>query len=372
MATGTLPPGFNGLQYIASYPDLIQSLGANRAAGEQHYLAVGQAEGRATDTFDLLRYLDNNPDVEAAFGTSGDGATIHYIRQGFFEGRTDDPPAGLPPGFNGLQYIASYPDLIQSLGADRFAGEQHYLSCGQAEGRAPDTFDLARYLDNNPDVAAAFGSNSSAATIHYIEQGFFEGRTDDPPAGPAAPLRRPAIHRVLSRPDPGARRRPLRRRAALPRRWAGRGPPDRYLRRGALPGQQPRPEGRARYQQHRPPPRTTSSSGFAEGRTDDPPPGLPPGFSGLQYIASYPDLIEAIGADRLAGEQHYLQAGQAEGRAARHLQHSAIPRELPGRRGRVRQQRRCGHRYTSSSMATSKAARMMRRQPAQAATDFLF
>src|SRR5688500_2016326 len=99
MATGTLPPGFNGLQYIASYPDLIQSLGANRAAGEQHYLAVGQAEGRAPDTFDLLRYLDNNPDVEAAFGSSGDGATIHYIRQGFFEGRTDDPPAGLPPGF---------------------------------------------------------------------------------------------------------------------------------------------------------------------------------------------------------------------------------------------------------------------------------
>ena len=31
--------------------------------------------------------------------------------------------ATLPPGFDGLQYIASYPDLIQKLGADRFAGD---------------------------------------------------------------------------------------------------------------------------------------------------------------------------------------------------------------------------------------------------------
>ena len=127
MAPGTLPPGFNGLQYIASYPDLIQSLGADRAAGERHYLRTGQGEGRAADTFDLLRYLDNNPDVAAAFGARGDGATIHYIQQGFFEGRNDDPPPGLPAEFNGLQYIASYPDLIQTIGADRFAGEKHYL-----------------------------------------------------------------------------------------------------------------------------------------------------------------------------------------------------------------------------------------------------
>ena len=31
-------------------------------------------------------------------------------------------------------------------------------------------------------------------------------------------------------------------------------------------------------------------------------------FDGLQYIASYPDLIEAFGADAAAGRQHYLQS----------------------------------------------------------------
>jgi hypothetical protein len=98
VATATLPPGFNGLEYIASYPDLIRALGANRAAGEQHYLTIGQAEGRATDTFDVVRYLENYPDLQAAFGTDGTAATTHYIRRGFAEGRNDDPPAGLPPG----------------------------------------------------------------------------------------------------------------------------------------------------------------------------------------------------------------------------------------------------------------------------------
>ena len=34
----------------------------------------------------------------------------------------------------------------------------------------------------------------------------------------------------------------------------------------------------------------------------------------LQYIASHPDLIRALGVDETAGERHYLQSGQAEGR----------------------------------------------------------
>jgi hypothetical protein len=222
MATATLPPGFNGLQYIASYPDLIRALGANRAAGERHYLSHGRAEGRAPDTFDLPRYLDNNPDVAAAFGSGTSAATVHFIQFGFAEGRNDDPPPGLPPRFDGLQYIASHPDLIQAL--DRFGGERHYLAHGQAEGRARDTFDTERYLDNNPEVEAALGTGSTAATTHYIR------------------------------------------------------------------------------------------FGFAEGRTDDPPTGFPPGFDGLQYIASYPDLIQALGADRFDGERHYLAHGQAEDR----------------------------------------------------------
>ena len=52
-----LPAGFDGLQYIASNPDLIAAFGANRAAGEAHYLNFGHNEGRAVDTFSETQYL---------------------------------------------------------------------------------------------------------------------------------------------------------------------------------------------------------------------------------------------------------------------------------------------------------------------------
>jgi hypothetical protein len=85
------------------------------------------------------------------------------------QGSPDDEnalPQQLPPGFDGLQYIASYGDLIQSL--------------GEAEDREIDTFDEDGYLDRYPDLRAAFGNNGQAATLHFIQFGFAEGRTDDP------------------------------------------------------------------------------------------------------------------------------------------------------------------------------------------------
>jgi hypothetical protein len=88
-------------------------------------------------------------------------------------------PAALPPAFDGLQYIASHGDLVRALGADRAAGERHYLDFGQAEGRRPDTFDEAQYLANYPDLQAAFGGDAEAATVHYIQFGFAEGRVDE-------------------------------------------------------------------------------------------------------------------------------------------------------------------------------------------------
>ena len=51
------PPSsfFDGLQYIASYGDLIRAFGANEPAGKQHYEQFGQAEGRQSDLFDEVR-----------------------------------------------------------------------------------------------------------------------------------------------------------------------------------------------------------------------------------------------------------------------------------------------------------------------------
>jgi hypothetical protein len=89
------------------------------------------------------------------------------------------PQQVLPPGFDGLQYIATHDDLIESLGADEEAGAQHYLAYGQAEGREADDFDEEQYLENYPDLQAAYGDDDDAATVHYIEHGYFEGRTDE-------------------------------------------------------------------------------------------------------------------------------------------------------------------------------------------------
>ncbi|MGD9508448.1 MAG: calcium-binding protein [Geminicoccaceae bacterium] len=41
-----------------------------------------------------------------------------------------------------------------------------------------------------------------------------------------------------------------------------------------------------------------------------------PAFSSLTYIASYGDLIDALGADTFAGKRHFIRQGYGEGRAA--------------------------------------------------------
>jgi hypothetical protein len=87
----------------------------------------------------------------------------------------------MAPKFDGLQYIASYPDLIEAFGADAAAGRQHYLQFGQHEGRRTDTFDEKQYLKNYHDLAVAFGRDGRAATEHYVQNGYSEGRTDEKP-----------------------------------------------------------------------------------------------------------------------------------------------------------------------------------------------
>lgn len=173
---GALPPGFDGLQYIASYADLTAAFGADRAAGEAHYLNAGKAEGRRIDLFSETQYLKNYGDLQAAFGHDVNQATIHYISNGSKEGRTDDAPS--PAQIDGLQYVASNPDLIQAFGADAAAGQQHYAQLGQAENRLLDNFNEIQYLKNYGDLSAAFGDNTDAATAHYIQFGFAEGRND--------------------------------------------------------------------------------------------------------------------------------------------------------------------------------------------------
>jgi hypothetical protein len=83
--------------------------------------------------------------------------------------------------FDGLQYIASYRDLVAAFGPNEHAGAAHFITYGDAEGRGRDQFDAAQYLANYDDLRAAFGSDEEAATIHFITHGLAEGRTDHAP-----------------------------------------------------------------------------------------------------------------------------------------------------------------------------------------------
>jgi Ca2+-binding RTX toxin-like protein len=156
----------NGLEYIASYPDLMAALHANAAAGVTHFLNAGIFEGRQS-SFHALDYLATYPDLMAAFGADRDAGATHYINNGYNEGRHAT--------FNGLQYIASYPDLIAAYGADRDAGDSHYILFGRNEGRHV-TFEALRYIASYGDLTAAFGLNADAGAAHYIQSGYGEGR----------------------------------------------------------------------------------------------------------------------------------------------------------------------------------------------------
>ena len=56
-----------------------------------------------------------------------DAGAEHYITNGYAEGRTTS--------FNGLDYIASYCDLIKAFGVNGDAGAYHYIEHGASEGR---------------------------------------------------------------------------------------------------------------------------------------------------------------------------------------------------------------------------------------------
>jgi len=119
-------------------------------------------------SFDAYGYIIGHADLLATFRDNPLGAYQHYIQLGQAEGRAVD-------SFSGLSYIASYADLIQTLGVNENAGSRHFVLSGQAEGRTI-TFNAGNYLAAHADLRAAFGTDTEAATRHYIQYGFAEGR----------------------------------------------------------------------------------------------------------------------------------------------------------------------------------------------------
>lgn len=87
----------DALRYIASYPTLIEELGANPVAGQQRY---AQETGNKVITFNPIAYLNKYSDIRTLYGYDTYAATVHYITTGYYQGRTienasiDDPLVG--------------------------------------------------------------------------------------------------------------------------------------------------------------------------------------------------------------------------------------------------------------------------------------
>jgi hypothetical protein len=77
----------DALRYIASYPNLIESVGNSPTVGQQLYAS---ATSNKEITFDPISYLNKYSDVRQLYGYDTYGATVHYITIGYYQGRTID------------------------------------------------------------------------------------------------------------------------------------------------------------------------------------------------------------------------------------------------------------------------------------------
>jgi hypothetical protein len=157
---------FNGLDYVASYGDLIKAFGADNDAGAYHFIEYGYNEHRST-TFDGLDYIASYGDLINAFGANEQAGAAHFIDYGFKEGRSTS--------FDGLSYIAQYTDLMNAFGANDDAGASHYITYGLHEGRST-SFDVAGYEQAHPDLQGKYATNDqflSAYINTYVTTGHF-------------------------------------------------------------------------------------------------------------------------------------------------------------------------------------------------------
>ncbi|HEV7252012.1 MAG TPA: calcium-binding protein [Mesorhizobium sp.] len=284
---------FNGLEYNASYADLMNGYGTNGDAGTYHYIGWGYYEGRQIG-FDSVAYLASYGDLATAYGTNLEAVTIHYITNGYQEGRT-------VKAFSALTYIASYGDVVEMIEAAgsitveemEAIAANHFGAHGKAEGRTDKLFNPTNYLAANSDLVSIYGDNLQAATLHYIQHGYYEGR----PSGSSTTTG--SDYGSGSNGGPG-----------LP--WDEPFDPLLYVAthtdlmsnlnaRGITDAVSIRAEGMQHY----------LNAGMAEGRNAS--------FDPLEYVLTSGDLWNAFSNDLEAATLHYINAGHVEGRPQSHF-----------------------------------------------------
>jgi len=97
---------FDEKHYLHLNPDVYAMIGAGEiASGKDHYLALGQREGRSgapllDEVFDEEYYLAENPDVAQAIRVGKmESGRAHFIKHGHNEDRSGAPEIENPPEF---------------------------------------------------------------------------------------------------------------------------------------------------------------------------------------------------------------------------------------------------------------------------------
>lgn len=106
-AAGKFDPAF----YAAKYPDVWAAFGADQQALYNHYVTIGQREGRIPYNGAI-----NGEIVEGMAGTT---TTTNTAK------------------FNAVFYATKYPDVAAAIGTNAEALFNHYITCGQREMRIP-------------------------------------------------------------------------------------------------------------------------------------------------------------------------------------------------------------------------------------------
>jgi hypothetical protein len=143
------------------------------------YKSVLQSDGTylvtPTDLNIFLQNLNGNEEITSTVSVANPNSYLNTI-----PGLPGDFADSLPISLfyiskaDALRYIASYPDLINTLGADPVAGQIHYAN--QRADRII-SFDPMAYLNKYSDIRSLYGYDTYNATLHYITTGYSQGRT---------------------------------------------------------------------------------------------------------------------------------------------------------------------------------------------------
>lgn len=116
-------------------------------------------------------YLARNPDVAASLIP----AEQHFLSYGKAEGRAPGPL------FNPQDYLAGNPDVAAAVAAGLTTAYDHFTQYGAGEDRSPlALFDAGFYLAQNPDVAEAVAAGHIGAVEHFLLFGQGEPRRINP------------------------------------------------------------------------------------------------------------------------------------------------------------------------------------------------